>query len=370
MRIFKILALGLGGMLVLMVVVVVVGAALGYRAHQQHRNAGALAINTPNGIDRGMYVQIGGLRQWLQIRGEDRNNPVLLFVHGGPALSMIPFTYRSMRPWEKYFTIVSWDQRGAGRTYMLNGGADETATGMDQIADDGVQVTQVTRGLLHKERIIVLGESFGSAVALEMVRRRPDLFYAFVGTGQIIDMPRGERIAYDTLLRAVRAARDEKAATQLVALGPPPYADPSRLLREQRIEADYPGEPEGIMGRDFIYAPGYSLRESFELLVGATQHRTRLMAEAMNYEAASRGTRFGVPVFFIQGAQDAVAPVQLAAEYMMAISAPRKELVLIPGGGHNAFILYSQRFLDELNARVRPLAVSSQSAAAATHRPE
>jgi pimeloyl-ACP methyl ester carboxylesterase len=359
MRILKILALGLAGILLL--ISIAVGGALGYRAHQQHRNAEALAIHTPHGIDQGGYMQIGGLRQWVQIRGENRDNPVLLFVHGGPALSMIPFTYRSMRPWEKYFTIVSWDQRGAGRTYILNGGADETATGMDQIVADGIQVAQVTRSLLHKERIVVLGESFGSAVALEMVRRQPQLFYAFVGTGQIIDMPRGERIAYDMLLRQVRAAHDEKASAQLTALGPPPYADPSRLLQEQRIEADYPGEAEGSMGRDFIYAPGYSLRDSYELLAGATQHRTRLVAEAMNYTAASRGTHFEVPLFFIQGAQDSVAPVQLVAEYMSAISAPRKALVEIPGGGHNAFILHSREFLDELNTQVRPLALGSQS---------
>lgn len=368
MRTAKMLALGLAGVLVLMGMAA--GGALGWRAHRQHQNAAALAIHSANGIDQGMYVQIGGLRQWLQIRGEDRNNPILLVVHGGPALSMIPFTYRSMRQWEKYYTIVSWDQRGAGRTYMLNGGADETATGMDQIIDDGIQVAQFTRGLLHKDKIIVLGESFGSAVSLEMVRRRPDLFYAFVGTGQIVDMPRGERLAYEMLLREVRVAHDEKAAAQLVALGPPPYTNPSRLLREQRIEADYPGEPEGPMGRDFIYAPGYSLRESFELLAGATQHRARLVAEAMHYKAASGGTQFEVPVFFIQGAQDMAAPVQLAAQYMNAISAPRKALVLIPGGGHNAFILHSQRFLDELNARVRPLAISSQLSGPAIGRPE
>jgi pimeloyl-ACP methyl ester carboxylesterase len=367
MRILKILALGVAGILLLIGMAAV--GALGYRAYRQHRNSEALAIHTPNGIEQGMYVQIGGLRQWIQIRGEDRGNPVLLFVHGGPALSMIPFTYRSMRQWEKYYTIVSWDQRGAGRTYMLNGGADKTATGMDQIISDGIQVAQVTRGLLHQDKIIVLGESFGSAVSLEMVRRRPDLFYAFVGTGQAINMRRAEVLTYEMLLQQVRAAHDEKAMAQLAAVGSPPYADPSRRALEQRIEGDYPGEPEGSLGADFAYAPGYSLRESFELLVGATQHRAKLVAEDMNYNAQSRGTGFEVPVFFFQGSEDMVAPLQLAAEYMNAISAPRKTLVVIPGGGHNAFILHSQRFLDELNARVRPLAVGSRSLAPATGRP-
>jgi pimeloyl-ACP methyl ester carboxylesterase len=354
MRVLRILGLAFAGIVVLLGLAV--GGALGYRAYRQHLNREALAIHAPSGIDLGMYVDIGGLRQWLQIRGEDRRNPVLLFVHGGPALSMIPFTYRSMRPWEKYYTIVSWDQRGAGRTYFLNGGADQTATGMDQIINDGIQVTEFTRKLLHQDKIILLGESFGSALALEMARRRPDLFYAFVGTGQSVDMRRAEVLTYEMLLRLVRAAHDEKATGQLVALGPPPYADPARLASEQRIEGAYPGESQGSMGVDFMFAPGYSLRESFLLMVGATQHRAKLVAEDGNYTAASRGTQFEVPVFFFQGSEDIPAPTQLAAEYMNEISAPRKALVVFPGGGHNAFILQSQRFLDELNARVRPLA--------------
>src|SRR5580700_9858419 len=164
MRILKTLALGLAGILVL--VGLAVGGALGWRAHRQLQNAEALALRTPDGIDQGMYVDIGGLRQWLQIRGEDRGNPVLLFVHGGPALSMIPFTYRSMRPWEKYYTIVNWDQRGAGRTYFLNDGADQTASGMDQIINDGIQVAEFARKQLHQDKIFLFGESFGSALAL------------------------------------------------------------------------------------------------------------------------------------------------------------------------------------------------------------
>ena len=360
MRILKILGFSLAGLLLLLGVAA--SSALGYRSYRQHQNSEALVIRTPQGIDQSMYVEIGGLRQWVQIRGEDRHNPVLLFVHGGPALSMIPFTYRSMRQWERYYTIVSWDQRGAGRTYFLNGGADETATGMDQITDDGIQVAEVARRLLHQDKIIVLGESFGSAVSLEMVRQRPDLFYAFVGTGQAVDMKRAEALAYDLVLRQVRAVHDEKATAQLLASGPPPYKDLSRLALVQRIESDYSGEADGSMGADLVFAPGYSLRESFELILGATRHRSKLVAEDANYVAASRGTRFDVPVFFFQGSDDVVAPLQLVAEYMNAISAPRKELVVIPGGGHNAFILHSGRFLDELNARVRPLAENNPQA--------
>ena len=355
MRIVKILALGIAGVIAL--IGLASGGALGYRAYRQHQNTDALAIRTVNGIQQGMFVDIGGLRQWIQIRGDDRNNPVILFVHGGPALSMIPFTYNSMRTWEKYFTIVQWDQRGAGRTYVLNGGADETASGMDQIIDDGIRVSQFTRALLHKNRIIVLGESWGSAIALEMVRRRPDLFYACVGTGQSVDMPRAQTLTYQLLLQRVRGEHDDKATSQLLAIGPPPYVDPSRARLEESISGNHPAESERSWGPDFLFAPGYSLRDSLELIGGATRHRSKLVKEDLSYSAESRGTQFEIPIFFFQGSEDIQAPLQLAAEYMDAISAPRKALVVISGGGHNAFIFYSQRFLEELNARVRPLAL-------------
>lgn len=101
--------------------IVVVAAGLGFRAYRQHLAAEALAIRSPNGVQEGGFVVIGSIQQWVQIRGEDRNNPVLLFVHGGPGSSTLPIS-SGWQPWEKYFTVVQWDQRGTGRTY----GATET----------------------------------------------------------------------------------------------------------------------------------------------------------------------------------------------------------------------------------------------------
>jgi pimeloyl-ACP methyl ester carboxylesterase len=342
----------------------VTGAALGYRAYRQDRNSSALRIHTSNGIDEAKFVDIGGLRQWIQIRGEDKDNPVILFVHGGPALSMIPFTYRSMRSWEKYFT-VHWDQRGAGRTYLLNGGADATASGMQQIIDDGVRVSEFVRSRLHKDKIILVGESCGSAIAMEMARERPDLFYADVGTGQLINLQRADGLTYLLLLARVRSEYDRSAIQRLTAIGAPPYADPSRRTVEQRILAEHPAKSERAgmfdrMGGDFMSAPGYSLRESYQLIAGATQHRAKLVEENQNYSAAGRGKRFEVPVFFFQGSEDIQAPMQLVEEYLRDLTAPAKDLVVFPGGGHNSYFFYSDRFLSELRARVAPLVASAR----------
>ena len=150
MRMFKRIAKIIGALLCAIVLAIV--AAAGYRIHGQHVAASMLAIRTPNGIVEGGFQSIGGIEQWIQIRGEDRNNPVILFLHGGPSVSMIPFTYRTMRAWEKQFTIVNWDQRGAGRTYTHNGGAASPPAGIDQLIADGLDVAEFARQHLHKGR--------------------------------------------------------------------------------------------------------------------------------------------------------------------------------------------------------------------------
>jgi hypothetical protein len=112
MRIRRI-ALAAGACL-LGVLVLSIAGGLAYRAFRQHENAGAMTIISPNGIDEAMFAPIGGIEQWITIRGWDRNNPVLLYVDGGPGGATSPFNVFSR--WEKVFTVVQWDQRGAGKT--------------------------------------------------------------------------------------------------------------------------------------------------------------------------------------------------------------------------------------------------------------
>jgi alpha-beta hydrolase superfamily lysophospholipase len=144
--------------------VLLIGAALGFRAYRQHENAKAMAIRTPNGIQEGMYVAIGGIQQWVQIRGEDRTNPVLLFVHGGPGASTLAIS-SSWQPWEKYFTVVQWDQRGTGRTYRQTGRSVASTMTVDQMTQDGIGVVEFLRAHLHKDKVVVVGHSWGSLLA-------------------------------------------------------------------------------------------------------------------------------------------------------------------------------------------------------------
>lgn len=147
----------------------VVGALFVLRAHRQHLTARAIAIHTPNGIDEAMYAKIGGIDQWIQIRGQDRNNPVILCLHGGPGGSWLAQT-PLFWPWEKEFTVVQWDQRGTGKTLESTGSSVAATMSVDRMVQDGIEVSEFLRNHLHKDKIILLGFSWGSLLGIHMVK--------------------------------------------------------------------------------------------------------------------------------------------------------------------------------------------------------
>jgi len=122
-----------------------------------------------------MFVQIGGVPQWITIKGEDRSNPVVLFLHGGPGDALSPYGDSMYVGWDKSFTLVQWDQRGAGRTFTKNGPSIEPTMTVERMAQDGIEVTEFLTTHLHQKKIIILGGSWGSVLGVYMAHARPDL---------------------------------------------------------------------------------------------------------------------------------------------------------------------------------------------------
>jgi len=178
-------------------------------AFVRERNARDYAI-APDGINEGRYVMIGGIEQWITIRGEDRRNPVLLFLHGGPGDATNPWGYAAFRSWLKAFTVVQWDQRGAGRTLGKSGPSVAATITIDRLTQDGIELAETLRRILQKDKIILVGHSWGSILGVFMAKARPDLFSAFVGTGQVADPQRNYEVAYHALLE--KATRLESRA--------------------------------------------------------------------------------------------------------------------------------------------------------------
>src|SRR5215204_3492153 len=165
------------------------------------RNARDYAITSPDGIDEAKYVEVGGIQQWITIRGEDRNNPVLLFLHGGPGDATNPWGYAGFRLWLKHFTVVQWDQRGAGRTLGRNGSASAEAVTVNRLVQDGVELAALLARSLGRNKVVLVGHSWGSTLGVLMAKARPELFSVFVGTGQVADPAKNYAVAYDALLK-------------------------------------------------------------------------------------------------------------------------------------------------------------------------
>jgi pimeloyl-ACP methyl ester carboxylesterase len=341
--------------------VVAVGAVLGCRAYLQHANAKAIAIRSPNGIDEGMYVKIGGINQWIQVRGQDRNNPVLLCLHGGPGATWLPLTALFV-PWEKEFTVVQWDQRGAGKTLEATGDSVTDTMSVDRMTQDGIELTEFLRNHLHRDKIILLGHSWGSILGIHMVKQRPDLFYGYVGTGQVANLQKSIAIGYAHTLVKAQAANDTKAVRELERIGTPPYDSAEKVFTYFKWLGQYEGEGDreaqsSLLGGTMFSAPNFSLRDIYDRNRGFFQIPTwRLYQEMLNADLPSLGIDFKVPIFFFQGAEDEVTAASLAKAYFDAISAPHKEYVAFDGVGHFAVWSVPDKFRQGLVAHVRPLA--------------
>jgi pimeloyl-ACP methyl ester carboxylesterase len=338
----------------------VIAGAFTYRAWRQHQSALALAITSANGIDEGLYVKLQGIDEWITIRGEDRNNPVLLMVAGGPGESLVPLSIL-FRSWEKYFTIVQWDQPGVGRTFQKNGERGEGTMSAPRFAADGVALTAFLRARLNKQKIIVLGDSFGTNVGLRMIRLKPQYFYAYVGTGQVVTSEGQEEYDYDVLSKQVSAANDTNSERLLKGIGRPPYRSMADLQIERRVASEYAPVEERDMGARlrpiFLFARDTTLVD----ICTARQHGDfavrSMIDELISYDARTFGTEYGVPIFVFEGARDSISPIALSQPWLNSLHAPMKEFVVFAEAGHSLLLSQPDAFLKELVHRVRPIAI-------------
>jgi pimeloyl-ACP methyl ester carboxylesterase len=321
------------------------------------RNARTYAITGPNGIDEATYVKIGGIEQWITIRGEDRNNPVLLFLHGGPGDATNPWGYAAFRGWLKYFTVVQWDQRGAGRTFGRNGASSASTLTPDRMVQDGIELSELLKKRLHKDKILLVGHSWGSVLGFFMVKARPELFYAFVGTGQVAaEFSRSSAVAYTSLLERASRQGNLQAVQELKEVGPPPYKDGKGFgvlhkwaMLSERADV-FLASALGFA----LTAPGYSVRDINDWFDGQSVSGEHLEPYFDEFDRKLLGGELAVPVIVIQGSEDYTTPVSLAKTYLDSLRAPHKAFATIEGAGHFAVFTKQDEFLKDLKARVLP----------------
>lgn len=338
---------------------VALSGAFGARAWAQAGQAEVFAIPTPPGIQEEQFVRIGGLEQWVTIRGRDRGNPVLIIIggNGGPTgSSMTPFV-RTFLPWERDYTLVQWDHRGAGKTFVRNGkqvGSDLT---FDRLTRDGLELTEYVRQRVGVSRVILLGVDYGSTVAVKMIKARPDLFSVYVAAGQVTDATgKRERFFYDRVVRLATKAGDTEGLRVLLDAGPQLFKDPAKQKAVRDVTSRYrPPNPTDQV-QQVLSAPHWSLEDALSIQAAGVASDRYLWPEWRGFDFSTLEGVIKVPVVVIMGEDNDIDPTPMAKAWLERIEAPTKVFATIPVAGNHAMETHTLEYLSLLNTHVRPIA--------------
>ena len=326
------------------------------------QRAGRARAYLSEGVDEKGWITLGGIEQWVTIRGRNLDNPILLFLHGGPGFSMGPFLHTAYPHWDDYFTVVNWDQRGSGRTFGRHGKKGSGQLTVGRLVVDGIELVEELNRRFPDRPIVLFGWSWGSLLGIEMLRARPDLFAAYVGTGQVVDMVRGESLSYFGAIDRLRAKGDERGAASLEAVGPPPYPNLKGLIKQRRLLISTMPKAEQRMFRGMIMGlllgPDTRLKDIPDYWGGMNFSLESLWGQVESWRLADGGLEFDAPMVFIEGELDLQVPASLVTEVFAKLKAPAKELVIVEGAAHAAILTQPDRFRRELVERVLPFALA------------
>jgi len=321
-------------------------------------------IVTPKRIDETFVATLGGARQVVNVRGADRDNPILLFVHGGPGSVEMPMAWSFQRPWEDYFTVVQWDQRGAGRSFLLEDPKQVAPTmTLPRYRDDAIELIELLCHRYGKHKIFLMGHSWGSAVALSVAIKRPDLLYAYIGMGQAIDFRENERVGYAWTLEQARKDNNEKAVREIEALAPYPGTGPL-LLDKTNVERTWSVHYGALAAfrpdADFYFhsariSPLYTTTDRQAWDAGSA-FTIRIVWPQLADASFENVHRVNTPVIFFLGRHDYTCPWPIAEAWMKKLSAPKKEIVWFDNSAHLPMIEEPGRTFAALLQDVRPLA--------------
>lgn len=354
-------------MLVLLFIVVALLAAVVIGSQATAHTPPILGADSkplPGSIAALEKVKLGGADQWLIIRGYDVNKPVLLFLSGGPGASEAGRVLRFNAELEKHFVVVIWEQRGCGKSYpSLN---PKSALTVDQYVADIIELTDLLRERFDEQKIYLVGHSWGTIIGLRAAQARPDLFHAYVGTAQMVDVLETDQMIYDLVLAHSRQSGDAKFAATLEKQGPPPYFGKSPIQpyatlfgREYAIfEAPSIKDPEYRRDGDILMLmlkqPEYGWLDRIYYLLGLMNTFNVVYPQLQEMDFRQDATRLDLPVYIVLGRHDMNNPSHIPEEYFNLLEAPRKQLVFFEDSGHGMIWQEADKFHSLMVDKVLP----------------
>jgi len=328
-------------------------------------------IQTPRGVSDLREIEIGSVKQWISVRGRDRRNPILLFIHGGPGTTEMPVSWFYQAPLEDYFTVVQWDQRGSGKTAVSNDQAAVVPTiTYERMVEDSEEVVAYLRKEYGKDKIFVLGHSWGTLLGLELAKRRPDWLHAYVGMGQVIDIRANEAVGYRFALDEARRRNDETAIKELEAIAPYPKDDGAipvgDVFVQRKWVSAYGGMSWGHADLDYennlrLLSPDYTdadLNADNEIISVVMQ----LLPQLGDIDYRST-TSLDTPVFLFSGRHDYATPSEVSYAWFEKLNAPEKKIFWFEHSAHMMQLEQPGKFTYHLIHDLRPIAEQAGDAA-------
>jgi pimeloyl-ACP methyl ester carboxylesterase len=316
----------------------------------------------PDSIAEIDWLRLGGVDQWVLIRGENVANPPLILLYGGPGLSETCFFRRFNAPLEKAFTVVYWDQRGSGKSRDPTLSASSLT--VEQFLADLDELVDTVTGRLGVKKVVLFGHSWGSALGVLYAARIPDKVAAYVGSGQIGDWPAAEAASYAFALARAERLGHRRALKALTTVGPPPYsADAVWTERTWAVRLDGQLSAETLW--EFAWAhlstPELSVLDLFRLMPTFRSTFAVMWPEVSRVNLLEAAPKLDVPVFFFLGRRDRWVPPETSVAYLDALCAPSKRLVWFEESGHEPFADEPGKFNTSMVELVRPVVVSGGS---------
>lgn len=320
----------------------------------QRATAGRIEIVSPAGIASLEKIRLGGVEQWIQIRGDDRAKPILLFLHSGPGFPEMPFSHVNAAL-EKNFVVVQWDQRGAGKSYSSS--IPESSMTIEQFVSDTHELTQLLLQRFGRSKLILVAHSWGSIVGALTVTRHPELFEAYVGISQAVNPPESERMMYHFALETAVKQGNEKATAELRRMGEPPYQNFAdyRTMKgwvHRFRDAGYSEISPWQFARLALASPAYSWSDLLRLVLGMRFSFSHLWQEVFyRTDLLKQAPKLDVPVYFFLGRHDrtVTASSALAERYFASLDAPKgKHLIWFEKSGHWPQLEEPERFQNEV----------------------
>jgi pimeloyl-ACP methyl ester carboxylesterase len=295
-------------------------------------------------IARKQFIEIGGIQQGFFLRSENPENPVILFLHGGPGSPELPmlYPYEESERLEKYFTVCYWDQRGSGMTY--NQSTDPSSMTLDQMIEDTRQMTEYLQKRFNQEKIFLMGHSWGSFLGIKTIEKYPENYSAYIGIGQISNQLESEKLAYDYMLDHAKKIDDKAAIKSLEKFDKNASDFPnlnyiagvrSPLMNKYGIGIMHENFSMAGLVKDIFLFKGYTFKDKMNYLQGMGFSLIYLWDDLFKNDLTESSTSFQIPVFITHGKYDYQVSHQLSREYFEKIEASKKEFFTFENSAHS-----------------------------------